>query len=419
MKALYLPAAALLALVAPRLRAGRARRHAARRRAARAGGRGRPWRDHRHRAEAQRTAAGRAGRGLGRLGRCARGAGRGQPRRRAVSRARRSTSANRARRSTSRCSCAASAPSTFSIAGEPSVSTVVDGVVYRARGRGVRRSRRHRADRSAARAAGHAVRQERQRRRDQHRHQAARRRDFGGYVEARLSSTNGNEYRVRGALDLPLGESVRARVTGFYGNYDGNIRNIAVQQPGQRLRALWRARLLIEADPTPDLQPHADRRLSRERRRLLRRGHRHRRRRNAVDRRSRRRAADPARRQDRATIAQNLVTATKEKSYGVSLQADLDVGDHTADLHHRLPRVRQYRNPRRRLPAEGLCRLQPAARFRAADRRTPSPRNCALTSPGEQFFDYVVGAYYSRAETRAHLHAQRRGLHRHAGARPC
>jgi len=32
-------------------------------------------------------------------------------------------------------------------------------------------------------------------------------------------------YRARGDVNLPICDNVRTRQTGFYGNYDGNIRN--------------------------------------------------------------------------------------------------------------------------------------------------------------------------------------------------
>ena len=42
--------------------------------------------------------------------------------------------------------------------------------------------------------------------------------DVGGSLEAGLYFDNGTEYRVRGAIDLPLGEMVRTRTTAFYSN---------------------------------------------------------------------------------------------------------------------------------------------------------------------------------------------------------
>ena len=38
-----------------------------------------------------------------------------------------------------------------------------------------------------------------------------------------------NEVRVKGSINLPMGESLAGRFSAFYGSYDGNIRNVAVQ----------------------------------------------------------------------------------------------------------------------------------------------------------------------------------------------
>jgi iron complex outermembrane receptor protein len=45
-------------------------------------------------------------------------------------------------------------------------------------------------------------------------------------AEANASATTDEEYRGRLTLSGPIGQDLSARVTGFYGNYDGNIKNI-------------------------------------------------------------------------------------------------------------------------------------------------------------------------------------------------
>lgn len=50
-------------------------------------------------------------------------------------------------------------------------------------------------------------------------------RDLGGTLEGSYFFDNGNEYRVRGAIDLPLSAQLRTRTTAFYDKYDGNIFN--------------------------------------------------------------------------------------------------------------------------------------------------------------------------------------------------
>ncbi len=45
-------------------------------------------------------------------------------------------------------------------------------------------------------------------------------------AEARAEWFEGNEYRMRGSVAGPLGDGLSARLTGFYGNYDGKITNV-------------------------------------------------------------------------------------------------------------------------------------------------------------------------------------------------
>lgn len=45
-------------------------------------------------------------------------------------------------------------------------------------------------------------------------------------ADASAELYEGQEYRLRGSLSGPLGENLSARLTGFYGSFDGNIRNI-------------------------------------------------------------------------------------------------------------------------------------------------------------------------------------------------
>jgi len=72
--------------------------------------------------------------------------------------------------------------------------------------------------------------------------------DVGGELEAALFFENGTEYRVRGALDLPIGTQVRTRTTAFYDDYNGNIRNVA--RGGRRVNGLehYGIRSVVEAD---------------------------------------------------------------------------------------------------------------------------------------------------------------------------
>jgi iron complex outermembrane recepter protein len=48
-------------------------------------------------------------------------------------------------------------------------------------------------------------------------------REFGGDIQ--ITATNDNEYKIRGAFDVPLGDRAASRITAFVGNWDGNLTN--------------------------------------------------------------------------------------------------------------------------------------------------------------------------------------------------
>ncbi|MBI1402907.1 MAG: TonB-dependent receptor [Porphyrobacter sp.] len=112
---------------------------------------------------------------------------------------------------------------TFSIAAEPSVSTVVDGVVLSRSGQAfmdlvdiqrlevLRGPQGTLFGRNASAGLVNIV-------------------SKGGSdtfeAEARADWFEGDEWRLRGSIAGPLAENLTARVTGFYGSFDGNITNI-------------------------------------------------------------------------------------------------------------------------------------------------------------------------------------------------
>ena len=113
---------------------------------------------------------------------------------------------------------------TFSIAAEPSVSTVVDGVVLSRSGQAftdlvdierlevLRGPQGTLFGRNASAGLVNIV-------------SKGGTDEFEG--EARADWFEGNEVRMRAALSGPLAENLTARVTGFYGSFDGNITNVA------------------------------------------------------------------------------------------------------------------------------------------------------------------------------------------------
>ena len=213
---------------------------------------------------------------------------------------------------------------------------------------------------------------------------------MGGFLEGGYY-THGNEYRLRGAIDLPLADNVKSRVTAFYGSYDGNIHNLAT---GKRVNGYehYGVRGILVADPTPDLQLTviADYRKSNDDccaeligtlPTNLAAG------------------ALPTPRGDKTReVNQNLVTSTIEKSGGLSLQADWSRGDYTFTY---VGSYRQYDNTEIRdgdwLPRAyvGLAQLHD----RGPQTSNTLTQEVRVASPTNQVFTYVAGAYYSRAHT--------------------
>ena len=233
---------------------------------------------------------------------------------------------------------------------------------------------------------------------------------FGGEIEDSIYFGNGFEYRIRGAIDVPLGEAIRSRTTAFYDNYDGNIFNIA-PTVNKRVNGLehWGVRSIIEADASETVK-------------LTLIGDYH----HNVD----NCCADviggpprfgatsatpgavnttnlaliqtvlPALKGDETrTINQNFVTRTIETGYGFSAQADVELGTQTVTS------ITAYRNFANNELRDGD--FYPQAYISAAQSHDTGPQTgdtfsqeLRLTSPGKQFFDYVLGMYYSNTYTK-------------------
>lgn len=215
--------------------------------------------------------------------------------------------------------------------------------------------------------------------------------DFEGTVEA--SYGEGGEYRGRATINLPLGENLRSRFTGFYGEYDGNITNIAL---GRKVNGYqhYGVRGVIEADVGDAIT-------------LTMRG-------------DWRKANDDCCAEiigttptnaaalaltgadflgDRSReVKQNLVTATKEESWGVSLQADVELGEHT------LTSITSYRGWDNVEIRDGDWLDQPYVGLNqlhddGPQKSTTFTQELRIASPTGQFLEYVLGAYYSKADS--------------------
>jgi iron complex outermembrane receptor protein len=291
--------------------------------------------------------------------------------------------------------------STFSLAGEPSVSAVVDGVVLSRAGEAftplvdierIEVLRGPQGTLFGKNSSAGVINIVTKRPGD----------EFGGEVEGGFFFDNGTEYRARAAVDLPLGDSVRTRLTGFYANWDGNIINETYdrrvngyEQYGLRglveidisdkvdltLIADWRksdddccaeviAEPAIQADgsPTPAFLARA-----------------------AV-------ALPPLNGDETRRVRNNLINRSEETAWGLSAELNADLGMLT------LTSITAYRSYDNREIRDGdfLDTIYVGIAQVADD--GPQTGNTftqefRLTSPGDQRLDYVLGAFYSRAET--------------------
>lgn len=217
--------------------------------------------------------------------------------------------------------------------------------------------------------------------------------ELGGFVEA--LATDDEEYKLRGAIDLPLNESIRSRFTANYGRYDGNVRNLTLDRTVNGFER-WGVRGVVVAEASPALT-------------------------FTLIGDYRKQNSDccaevigtaPAgalagalagvrlRRDETREIRQNTLTRTRERSWGVSLQADLDVG--TLGTLTSITAYRNYRNFGIR-DGDFIDTVYNIAGGNQLDDFGPQPsktftQEVRLTSPGGQRFEYVLGGFYYNAK---------------------
>ena len=283
---------------------------------------------------------------------------------------------------------------TFSIAGEPSVSTVVDGVVYARSGEAfsdlvdiqqmevLRGPQGTLFGKNASAGVVNIT-------------SIMPKHKLGATFEA--SYFDRNEYRVKGSVNLPMGPDLAGRFTGFYGEYDGNIRNVTTGQWVNGYKH-YGARAQFLYDPSSNLKIYVA-------------GDYHK---NDDD-----CCADiiatgpltglgapstslaftvlpPQDGANTRAVSQNLVTSTKEEGWGVSMQADVGLGDHTVTS---ITAYRKWDNTEIR---DGDWLPQAYVGFTQLHDSGPQTSNTfsqelRLTSPANQPVSYVLGAYYSHA----------------------
>ena len=290
---------------------------------------------------------------------------------------------------------------TFSIGGEPSVSTVLDGVVLSRSGEAfsdlvdierIEVLRGPQGTLFGKNTSAGVVNIVSKRPGD----------DFGGFVEGGFFFDNGNEYRVRGGVDIPLGDNVKSRFTGFYSKYDGNsfndtatvnrrvngyerygVRGIVEAQASDTVKLTligdWRKSnddCCAEVIGAPALNPDGSVFAAFTTRAAA--------------------ALPPVLGDKSRTVRQNLLTQALEKAWGVSLQADVELGNMTVTS---ITAYRGYDSNEIRdgdfldRPYVGIAQSHDTGPQTA----TTFTQELRLTSPSDQALSYVVGAYYSRA----------------------
>jgi iron complex outermembrane recepter protein len=283
---------------------------------------------------------------------------------------------------------------TFSIAGEPSVSTIVDGVVYSRAGEAfgdlididrmevLRGPQGTLFGKNASAGVINIV-------------TTQPTREFGGYAEGSFYTKS--EVRVRGAVNLPVSDTLLTRFTGFYGHYDGNIYNQAVghrvngyKHFGGRFQATWepsdKTKLAFIADYHKNNDDCCAEVIGT----------------TAINA-AGQSVANPAfavlptpNGDKSRTINQNTITRTLEKAYGFSLQGDFELGTQTVTT---ITAYRDYKNTEIR---DGDFLPQAYVGFPQLADDGPQightfSQEIRLTSPVKQFLSYVLGAYYSRS----------------------
>lgn len=280
----------------------------------------------------------------------------------------------------------------FSIAAEPSVGFVVDGVTYARSGEAfgdlydiqrVEVLRGPQGTLFGKNASAGVISITTRRPGD----------DLGGFVEAQ--ATTDEEYKVRGAIDLPISDTIKSRFTANYGRFDGTVRNITLNRTVNGYER-WGVRGMIVAEPSDALT-------------LTLIGD------------YRKQNSDccaevigtaPAgalagsligvnlKGDETREIRQNTLTRTREKSWGVSLQGDLDVG--ALGTLTSITAYRKYRNFGIR-DGDFIDTVYNIAGGNQLDDFGPQPsktftQEIRLTSPGNQQFEYVLGGFYYNAK---------------------
>jgi len=226
--------------------------------------------------------------------------------------------------------------------------------------------------------------------------------ELGGYID--LGWYEDNEIRVKAALDAPISDRLRTRTTATWGDFDGYIDNVSTTPAGGKLNGYdrWGIRTIWEADPSDNVQltfigdyrksddnccvevigpvPAGANAAAIE---LLLGG------------------SDYFKGDESRKVRQNLVMRSEEEAWGLSLQADVGIGDHT------LTSITAYRTWDSTEIREGdwldTAAAYPGNAFAQLHDVGPQTQETfsqelRIASPGGEFLDYVAGLYYSQTD---------------------
>ena len=216
---------------------------------------------------------------------------------------------------------------------------------------------------------------------------------LGGYLD--LGVFEGGEYKVKANVGGPIGKDWRAGITAFYSDYKGNIYDSTTQSKINGYKH-YGARAQLIGDPTETLHVKliADYRKADDNCCAFVIGQLN-------------PTASPAQTAASAILPpalggatrgsiQSLPNRTEEETYGVSLQADLTLGSHTLTS---ITSWRKWDNEEIRDGdwVDQLYKTVPLIHDDGPESAHTFTQELRLTSPTGGFVDYVIGAFYYQA----------------------